>query len=170
MKSNLDGLAAREVFIMSMNEKSKKKSKSKSTKSTKSKDTFYKYTTVRANQICDQIAKGLPILQSAIACGISRTTFYRWKDERPEFEEMVNQAVAVSEARLLNKISDAEDWRAAAWVMERRFPDRWAKRDKVEMNLNRSEGLKEIVMMFEQTNDLVESVDKPGHDDPKGEA
>ena len=38
------------------------------------------------------------------------------------------------------------------------------------MNLNRSEGLKEIVMMFEQTNDLVESVDKPGHDDPKGEA
>ena len=168
MKSNFDGLAAREVFIMSMNEKNKKKSTSSKTKKTKSKQMNNKYTTLRANQICEQIAKGLPMIQSAIACNISKATFYRWREEKPEFEEMVTQAVAVSEARLLNKISDSEDWRAAAWVMERRFPDRWTKKDKVEMNLNRSEGLKEIVMMFEQTNDLVESVDEPSDDDPNG--
>ena len=115
-----------------------------------------KYTEIKAHTICDHIAKGNTLKAAAAAEGISERTIYRWRNEKPQFQEMVDQAVAVSEARLVQKITQSEDWRAALAILERRFPQTWAKKDHIEMNVSRSEGLDEIKAMIKQTDHLLD--------------
>lgn len=145
-ESSLEGLAAREAFIGNLNKK-------ETTKPTRTRTG--KYTTILAHQICDLISKGVPFAAAASGSGIHISTLHRWRKEREEFCEMIDQAVGVSEARLITEISVNEDWRAKAWVLERRFPDRWGKRDKVDLNVSKSEGLDEIKMMMKQTDHLL---------------
>lgn len=70
--------------------------------------------------------------------GISVATFYRWMDkgeaqekgEYKQFREAVELAEANSTMISLDTIVKAEqegDWRAAAWKLERRQPDRWGR-------------------------------------------
>ena len=125
-----------------------------------------KYTEIKAHTICDHIAKGNTLKASAAAEGISERTIHRWKKEKPQFEEMVNQAVAVSEARLVQKITQSEDWRAALAILERRFPETWTKRDKIEMNVSRSEGIDEVKRMIEQTDHILK-VERKSSDESK---
>ena len=83
--------------------------------------------------------------RTAAACaGISESTFYHWLERGEkeksgiysEFLEAVKEAQAESEANLLNHISKAVldgQWTAAAWQLERKFPERWGKQQKVEL-------------------------------------
>ncbi len=51
-----------------------------------------------------------------------------------EFFNTVKKALAegeIHDAGVIKKAS-AEQWQAAAWRLERRFPDRWGKKDRVE--------------------------------------
>lgn len=52
-----------------------------------------------------------------------------------EFSIKVEQALAIAETKDLHTIGKAADeqWTAAAWRLERRFPDRWGRRDKVTL-------------------------------------
>ncbi len=145
MSGELEGLAAREAFIDNLNKSDKSKSRA----------VYTKYTALLAHQICEHVSKGIPMKQAAQALGISEATFHRWRSEKEEFGEMVNQAIGVSEARLITEISSCEDWRAKAWILERRFPDRWSKREQIDMNVSKSEGLEEIKMMMKQTDHLL---------------
>jgi hypothetical protein len=76
---------------------------------------------------------------AAIAVGIDRSTFYIWQtrleDKSPkkvyvDFFDEVNRARAEGEASLAQLIADAgvHDWRAAAALLERRYPQRWGRR------------------------------------------
>lgn len=84
---------------------------------------------------------------AAAHAGIHASTYYRWMErgalagEAPEddpyrhFRAEVARALADSEAAEVGLVVQAArggDWRAAAWVLERRFPDRWARRERVE--------------------------------------
>lgn len=140
-KNDLEQLAARESAVIN-------KDKSKLSRACK-------YTEIRAHNLCTHISKGNTFRASAKAEGISEATFHRWRKEHPDFGEMVEQALGVSEARLVNKIAETEDWRAAAWILERRFPDSWTKREQIDMNVSRSEGLDEIKAMIKQTDHLL---------------
>ena len=149
MTQDLEGLAAREVFLDNLNSKDESKKRVKNTK----------YTAILANQICDYVSKGIPMRQAAQSLGISESTFHRWRRDKEEFSEMIDQAIGVSEARLISEISVNEDWRAKAWILERRFPDRWSKREQIDMNVSKSEGLEEIKLMMKQTDHLL-GIDK----------
>ena len=73
---------------------------------------------------------------AAGAAGITRQTFYRWirkgKEDREgiyyDFYQAVEQAKAAGEVELLKTIKAASQrtWQAAAWMLERSRPDRWA--------------------------------------------
>ena len=114
-----------------------------------------KYTEIKAHNICNHISNGNTLKAAAAAEGISERTIHRWKKEKPKFEEMVDQAVAVSEARLVQKITQSEDWRAALAILERRFPQTWSKKDQIDMHVSRSEGIQEIKAMIKQTDELL---------------
>ena len=145
MSGELEGLAAREAFIDNLNNKVESNTRVKNTK----------YSMILAHQICEHVSKGIPMRQAAQALGISESTFHRWRRDKEEFSEMIGQAIGVSESRLITEISSCEDWRAKAWILERRFPDRWSKREQIDMNVSKSEGLEEIKMMMKQTDHLL---------------
>ena len=155
-KSDLEGLAAKDQMIQALNGPN-------NTKSTRGK-----YTTILAHKICDHISNGVPLIAAAVASGISNTTIHRWRREKPEFNEMIEQAIGVSEARLAEAIANYDDWRAKAWILERRFPERWSKREQIDMNVSKSEGLEEIKMMMKQTDKLlgIENSDQEGENRP----
>jgi hypothetical protein len=56
--------------------------------------------------------------------------------DEPEFAEAVKAAEADSQQELLKKIWTASDqqWQAAAWMLERRWPQDFARRQALEMS------------------------------------
>jgi len=82
------------------------------------------------------VRTGVGLAVAAEAAGISRSTLHRWRtrgvrEERgrfSEFEASLRRAEAEAEARLVAVIARAGDqhWQAAAWLLPRRFRDRWA--------------------------------------------
>lgn len=93
------------------------------------------------NQIAALVSSGNYIETACQISGISRSTFYDWKKKgeegkRPflEFLDTIKKAEAIAEAKRIQLISQAseENWQAAAWYLERRFPERWGRK-KVDM-------------------------------------
>ena len=71
--------------------------------------------------------------------GVSESTWYRWLQEgeqaksglKREFWESIKKAEAVPEIRNVKIIQQAaeENWQAAMTYLQRRFPERWGRRD-----------------------------------------
>lgn len=96
--------------------------------------------------------------------GINKSTFYDWlkrgarekdrvaknprarvrKDEQPfvDFSNAVEKALAHAEIRDVAIIGKAaeENWQAAAWRLERKFPDRWGRKDKYALEHSGKDG------------------------------
>jgi transposase len=77
--------------------------------------------------------------------GISAKTFYEWmqrgKDE-PEsiyrdFREAVEKAKSDAEVRdlyLIDQAAQSGSWQAAAWKLERKFPQKWGRVNRTEIS------------------------------------
>ncbi|MDD2496476.1 MAG: helix-turn-helix domain containing protein [Tissierellia bacterium] len=91
-----------------------------------------KYSEELLNKICDLIKKGLSNKDAAICMGISESTFYQWQIEKPEFSESLKKAEMERKLFLITKIFDASNksWQAAAWYLERTYPDEFGKQEK----------------------------------------
>ena len=77
---------------------------------------------------------GLPDCQIAAVLGVSKETYSRWinhpkTDNQNQLRQQLKKADAEREAELVTRIMRASDdtWQAAAWLLERRYPDRYAK-------------------------------------------
>lgn len=80
------------------------------------------------------------------ACGIGTSTYYRWMETGEadaahdkstiyrELWEAVKKAEAEAEAKALKQIRSAasDSWQAAAWYLERKFPARWGRKERIE--------------------------------------
>lgn len=86
--------------------------------------------------IIDAIRTGLSIEAACQCAGLSRSTFYRWRDDDDRFGDQVDRAIAESEGHLVGLIRSAAetDWRAGAWLLERRFPH-WSRREVVPVQV-----------------------------------
>jgi hypothetical protein len=85
--------------------------------------------------------------------GVSYTTYYRWVDlgrkdtEKGkesifhEFYDALKKAEAAREASWVMAINNDPSWQSKAWMLERRYPDRWGQKNRltadVNVNLNR---------------------------------
>lgn len=89
------------------------------------------------------VRAGAYVETAAAAAGISKETLYSWlrrgaAGEAPfaAFAEAVEEAQALAEMRdlaLIGKAAETE-WTAAAWRLERKFPDRYGRRTKHEVS------------------------------------
>ena len=85
---------------------------------------------------------------SALYAGVSETTFYSWmargREGEPlyaEFLEAVEKAEAQSVVRNVAIIQRAaeETWQAAAWWLERKRPDDWGRRQRMDIGADKEE-------------------------------
>ena len=98
-----------------------------------------KFTPETVHAILAGIRAGLSYRLAAEAAGIHYDTFNEWQQGRfprgadrqlkAEFSDELTRAKGQAAAQLTALISTAatEDWRAAAWLLERRFPQDFAK-------------------------------------------
>lgn len=97
-----------------------------------------KLTTALIDQISTLVSDGVPLEVAAKASGISSRTYYRWFKRGEEaktglycqFWQSLTRAKASSEARLISVVTRAADngeWRAAIALLERLYPDRYAR-------------------------------------------
>ena len=78
---------------------------------------------------------GAPNKSIAMALGITEGTFYRWvstpkTDSQRELSEQLKKAEADYDNALLGIIAKAaqeRDWKAAAWLLERKHPEQYAR-------------------------------------------
>lgn len=99
-------------------------------------------TPERIKRIADAIRAGNYAETAARYGGIGETTYYEWmkkgeRGEEPyaEFREAVKEAEAIAEARsvaLIQQAGQAGTWQASAWFLERKFPSKWGRRDRME--------------------------------------
>lgn len=99
--------------------------------------------------------------------GIGLSTFYRWMErgeeaktgQYREFREEVLRAESEAEARMVAQwqAQIPQDWRAARDFLARRYPNRWAGREKVE---HMGEGGGPIELDFDPREELLRRIDR----------
>ena len=100
-----------------------------------------------SESIIDTIAmavRGGNYIETAAAlAGVHKDTLYDWlkKEERgglyKKFSDSIKKALAESEARDVLIIGEAgkTQWQASAWRLERRFYEKWGRKDKIEAKI-----------------------------------
>jgi hypothetical protein len=103
---------------------------------------------------------GMSRPQISKAVGLHPDTIYIWKDQaekRPEdypllarWWGLMQRAEAQFEKQLVDKITDTavstqpNTWQAAAWMLERRDPESWGRRDKTEVRHTTDKPLQQV--------------------------
>ena len=123
-----------------------------------------KLTPELQDEIIKVIRSGNYIETACAYVGINKSTFYDWlkrgarekdriaknprakvrKSEKPfvDFSNAIEKALAHAEIRDVAIIGKAaeENWQAAAWRLERKFPDRWGRKDKYSLEHSGKDG------------------------------
>ena len=106
-------------------------------------------------KVCEGILTGASYQAAAVAAGISYDTFNEYRKGAKmaleknaskrneldnlmiEFSEAVDQANATLEISLMKSIKTKgrRDWKATAWILQNRFPEKYAERKQVEHNM-----------------------------------
>ena len=154
IKSDLDGLAAREIADRTINAR------------------------VNDPRFIDCL-KRICIGQSVRgACGSSkmpRQTLYDWMEEEEEIKRLVQEAqdegMGSIETRFMmgSDNDNPTDWRAMSWMLARRFPDAYG--EKKELTVSTNEGaqkqLEMVSAMIEQTSEIMSDDDDSGRKSEK---
>jgi len=90
-----------------------------------------KYSPEVVKDITDALRLGAKIKDACKYAGVDEGTYFRWINEKEEFRELTQKALATATIRLVGRISKAADdgdWRAALALLERRDPEGWGRR------------------------------------------
>ncbi len=99
-------------------------------------------------RILNFLRLGNHIETSCKAAGIHKDTYYEWMkrarlakpgdDRYVAFAVKADAALGEAEARDVQTIflASKEQWQAAAWRLERRFPERWSRNDRLRVDGN----------------------------------
>lgn len=104
-----------------------------------------KLTDAVQEKIVGAIRAGNYAETAAQYAGIDKSTYHRWmqkgEDGRAKYREFraaVRAAEAEAEvyAETVLRKAMPDDWKAAAWYLERKFQDRWGRREHLDINAN----------------------------------
>jgi transposase len=122
-----------------------------------------KLTDELEEQFCGLIQIGVSIEDACTACGIDESTYHKWRKklELKQGTRLVQFFKSVAKARALSKVRCIQtmdrhangskpfydkktgelirpaiesDWRAASWLLERRFPEEYGRADQVKVH------------------------------------
>jgi len=111
-----------------------------------------KLTPAIVKAVLGNIAAGNYISTACTAAGITQKTFHNWLERGrsapdtiySEFLLLAEKARAAAEAANVRIIKRAADtnWTAAAWLLERQYPERWGRHDRVSSTVDAVHTLK----------------------------
>jgi hypothetical protein len=80
--------------------------------------------------ILDNISNGGTIRISCMAAGVSYRSFREWVQADPQLSAHLKKANSDFELRHVRNIQTmaTDDWKASAWLLERKFPKRYSRR------------------------------------------
>jgi transposase-like protein len=78
-------------------------------------------------KICGLLARGHTVSAVCGAVGIGERTFYDWREKHPHFSQATLRAIGQSKIALVDKVRQSDDWRAQAFLLERRWPTEFGK-------------------------------------------
>lgn len=114
----------------------------------------------KVDKFLNYLRRGNYIETACKASGLSRTWFYNTMDrarkgdpESREIAEQVEQAQAEAEANRVELIHIAarDDWRAAAWWLERVYRDRWGVDTKLIIEQKVDDQIKQFIQICQAT-------------------
>lgn len=103
-------------------------------------------------------SSGVPNVRIIEALNIAESTFYAWcnnptTEQQRKFSEALKKAEVDYEQALLETVMKAgqeKDWKAAAWLLERKYPERYARTDRVQAEVQHTNAEKvEVVHYFD---------------------
>lgn len=93
--------------------------------------------------ICQAVRAGNYVEVACDFVGLDKSTFYDWMNKGKahphsvyaDFSNAVKEARSDSEMMTVQVIKNAmlDNWQAAAWYLERSRPERWSKREHLEL-------------------------------------
>lgn len=104
-----------------------------------------KLTPELQERILQLIRKGNYIEVACAAVGIDKSTYYKWLQRGQQaksgkyfdFFIAAKKAEREAETAFLDRIREAafkdKDWKAAAWYLERKYPERWGRKERHEV-------------------------------------
>lgn len=91
-----------------------------------------KYSEPIVRAFCDALAIGATRRFAAQGAGISDQTYLNWMKTKPEFLRAMIDAedrfLKRNLAVIMRAAVENTDWKAAAWLLERRFPSEYGKK------------------------------------------
>jgi Fe-S oxidoreductase len=104
-----------------------------------------------AKRLIKAFKNDMPIVQACTLAGISKETYNQWKNNYPDFADQIKRARLsfIETAAKSIKLGMITDWRAGAWVKERR--DKRYK-DKKEVELKGKPILIQDVIVLKEYN------------------
>lgn len=123
-----------------------------------------KFSKEMVNRFVQYLQEGNYISTCCKLCGIDNSTFYEWKakaevgdPEYVDFVEKIAQAEAEAEQVHVKNILDKGKegvWQCDAWWLERKFPEKWGRRDRINVGANDDDKQIEIsIKIKEPDND-----------------
>lgn len=111
-----------------------------------------------ALEILLHLEGGLSIADSCAIVGIDETTYHDWVkkgDEQPEqypalleFSQLTRMARARGRKTHVDKIVRADDWRAAAFFLERSDPKNWGPKHEVKTDItSKGESVQTVIYL-----------------------
>jgi hypothetical protein len=100
-----------------------------------------KLTDARVEAILNALRHGCTRRAAAAAGGVAHRTFYNWLEaDDGTLLQAVERAEGEAEAAFTGIVAEAaargDSWQAAAWWLERRRHEEYARRDKVDMTID----------------------------------
>lgn len=101
-----------------------------------------KFTPATLKKLREGFELGMPKKRAARLAGISHQTLANWENDPekgPKIAELIEEAEATAEMRWLRIIeeaalADTKNWTAAAWRLERKWPEEYGRRERTDMN------------------------------------
>ncbi len=76
--------------------------------------------------LCELLRAGRDVRAACAQLGIARSSFYLAREQHAELDDAVEAALQYWEAERVDAIQGADDWKAQAWLLERRRPKKYA--------------------------------------------
>ena len=120
-----------------------------------------KMTSERVEAVLMGLRRGLSRTVAGQAAGVSKDSIRRWMERSATFRADTEQAEAESQSMLLGIVLAAaakklpNTWQAAAWLLERRWPEAYGQRSKVDISLDIVEAAREVAEEFGASQEAV---------------